>query len=41
VVAMLFNTTICTVPRADVRWNVDYFRFECDPSSFYTRKASR
>jgi len=39
VVAMLYTTTICTVPRADVRWNVDNFRFECDPSSFYTRSA--
>jgi hypothetical protein len=38
-VAMLFNTTVCTVPRSDVRWNIDNFRFECDPSSFCIRSA--
>jgi hypothetical protein len=39
VTSMLYTTMICSVPRAEVRWNVDNFRFECRPTSFRVRSA--
>jgi hypothetical protein len=41
VCAMLYTTTICRVLRKEVRWNVENFRLECNPSSFYTRAVAR
>jgi hypothetical protein len=41
VVALLHNNTICTVRRDEVRWNLDNYRFECNPSSFVTRAVPR
>jgi hypothetical protein len=39
VIAMLFNTTICTMLRKEVRWSPKNFHFECTPTSFRTRQA--
>ena len=41
IVALLFNTTICTMLRSEVKWSPENFRFECTPSSFRTRQAAQ